>query len=106
VISRDTKTWIENGTAFFGLGYKSSWVQEVDPTALKDYTENKSINNNKIHPDGTLIKYPGKSTVYFIEGNRKRPIGSAEAFMRNGFNWNWVMTVPNSERYGDGSYIN
>lgn len=105
IISGDTKAWIENPAVFLGLGFKSEWVQDVPASTLMDYKEAKSISSSKYHPNGCLIKYAGSDTVYLLENGKKRPIASAETFVRNGFKWERVITIPKREFYTTGKYI-
>lgn len=105
IISGDTRAWIENPAVFLGLGFKSEWVQDVPASALMDYKEAKSVGSSKRHPNGCLIKYAGSDTVYLLEDGKKRPIASAEAFTRNGFKWERVITIPKREFYTTGKYI-
>ncbi len=105
LIYKDTKAWIENPAVFLGLGFKGEWIEDVDAYTLDDYEEIKSINSAKSHPNGVLIKYPGKATVWFIDGNRQRPIGSPEAFTRNGFKWDRIILITDSRRYMNGEYL-
>ena len=105
VINGNEKFWIETGEIFSGLGYKWNWVQTIDNIYLNEYKEGKSIKSTKSHPDGTLIKYPNSYVVYLIENRKKRPISSAESFIRNGYNWDRIITVSTREKYRTGKYL-
>lgn len=100
-----TKAWISSGDIFTKLGYRSSWVIEVDPSELAEYEEIDKITSSSKHPNGALIKYANSPAVYLIEDGKKRPFGSAEAFNRRCLRWDWIMTVPDKERYTTGDYI-
>ncbi|MDF1498494.1 MAG: fibronectin type III domain-containing protein [Patescibacteria group bacterium] len=105
VISGNEKFWIETADVFSKLGYKWEWIQTIDDVFLKEYKEGKSLKNYRTHPDGALIKYPNSNTVYLIENRKKRPISSAESFVRNGFSWDRIITISTRERYRNGLYL-
>ncbi len=105
VISGSEKLWIENADVFNKLGYRWDWIQKINSSILNEYKEGKSIKNSKSHHDGTLIKYPNSNAVYLIENRKKRPISSAESFIRNGYSWNKIITISTRERYRTGEYL-
>lgn len=56
-------------------------------------------------PDGTLIKYPDKSTVYLLENGKKRPIKSEAVYDRLGYKRWDIIIIPLEEWYPDGAMI-
>lgn len=100
-----TKAWISSGEVFGKLGYRPSWVKEVDLADLEGYEEVDKITSSSKHPDGALIKYANSPAVYLIEDGKKRPFGSAEAFNKRGLRWDWIMTISDKEKYTTGDYI-
>ncbi|MFA7169996.1 MAG: hypothetical protein WC178_04030 [Candidatus Paceibacterota bacterium] len=107
LIYENTKAWIESPAVFLGLGFKGEWVQNVPAYALQDYKEVKAINYSHTHPNGSLVKYDNSPTIYFIDGGRKRPIANPDAFVRNGFKWESVVTISaKKEFYSTGDYVN
>ena len=57
------------------------------------------------HPDGTLIKYAGSPTVYYLVNGYARPFATERAFRDNRFSFDSVVTVPSSYAYAKGSAI-
>ncbi len=57
------------------------------------------------HPDGTLIKYAGSPTVYYVVNGYARPFDSERAFRDNRFSFDSVITVPASFTYAKGGAI-
>lgn len=56
-------------------------------------------------PDGALIKYPDATSVYLLEGGKKRPIKSEDVYIRLGYQkWN-IVEIPLDEWYPDGEMI-
>ncbi len=105
VIIGNNKLWIQSADVFSKLGYKWSWVERVDDNLLNQYVEGKAISSAKVHPDGTLIKYPKSDMVYILEKNMKRPISSPEDFANRGFSWEKIITISNKEKYKTGEYM-
>ncbi|MCK5084486.1 MAG: hypothetical protein KAQ64_02430 [Candidatus Pacebacteria bacterium] len=105
VISGNEKLWIESADVFDKLGYKWDWIQAIDNVFLNEYKEGRSIKTTSSHSDGTLIKYPNSHAVYLIENRKKRPFSSAEAFIRNGYSWDRIITISRRENYRTGEYL-
>ncbi|MCK5490785.1 MAG: fibronectin type III domain-containing protein [Candidatus Pacebacteria bacterium] len=105
VISGNEKLWIKTAEIFSGFGYKWDWIMQVDDAILREYKEGKSITTTKKYLDGTLVKYSNSGAVYLIEAGKIRPFSSAEAFLREGYNWNKVITISTRIRYKIGSYL-
>lgn len=101
IISGTNRYWIQNEKIFNELGFKWSWVQKYSDNILMDYKKISNITNSKKHPDGVLIKYEGKATVYLMDGGKKRPIVSAKAFEKNGYSWNKIIVISktNASKY-------
>lgn len=57
------------------------------------------------HPDGSLIKYEGSPTVYYIVNGYARPFASESAFRDNRFSFESVVTVPSAFSYAKGGAI-
>ena len=105
VISGNEKLWIETADVFSKLGYKWDWIARVDDAVLREYKEGAGIKKANTHPDGTLVKYSNSNAVYLLEGKKKRPFSSAESFVRKGYSWDRIITIPKSEKYKDGEYL-
>lgn len=59
------------------------------------------------YPNGTLLKAPGSSAVWYIAGDEKRLIRSAAIF-ESQFNWNDIINLPSSrqlELYAQGADV-
>lgn len=59
------------------------------------------------YPESLLLKSPIDAKIYLLENSRKRWIKTAEAFTRNGYDWNNVSSVNPAElnSYPDGAVI-
>nr|HPL95806.1 hypothetical protein [bacterium] len=74
--------------------YGSLWYKLVD--VLDDsffasaYTYGSALTT--LYPSGSLVKEPGGSTIYYINGTEKRPVASEAAFLANNFQWDNVRT--------------
>lgn len=104
-VNKYTKAWISSAEVFQALGYRPSWVKEVAPEVLNEYEEISKITSKTKHPDGTLVRYAKSPTVYLVEDGKKRPIGSPEAFNKRGLKWDWIMIIPDKEKYTTGDYL-
>ncbi len=83
--------------------YGPNWAQritDIDESYFVNYQKGSAITTDK-HPDGSLIKYAGSSTVYYIQDGKKRAI-SSEGFTANNFRDEFVITCPDSITYPDG----
>ena len=105
VISGDKKRWIESADMFNKLGYKWDWIKQVHNAILGGYEDGKSIKTAKKHLDGTLVKYSNSYAVYLIDNGKIRPFSSAEAFVKNGYSWDRIITIPKREKYKMGEYL-
>ncbi len=105
VISGNEKLWIETAEIFNKLGYKWGWIVRVDDAILREYKEGASIKKTSTHPDGTLVKYPNSGAVYLLENKKKRPFSSEESFLKRGYGWDKIITIPASEKYKIGEYL-
>ncbi len=109
VLIDDTKYWITDETVFSKLGYRSDWIEDVDPRLLDAYQVGEEITRTDIHPAFTLIKYANSPKVYRLEkksGNAdelvKRWVTSEEAFKKLKFRGDRIIVIRQSEVYEDG----
>lgn len=87
--------------------YGDNWNKRIDdvPDAFwVNYTIGDPLAEGK-YPTGTLVKEEGSSTTYYIDGDTKRPIVSAEAFEANNFNWDFLVVASDLSGYSDGPSI-
>ena len=94
-----------SGEIFINLGYQWSQINWIPDSLLNQYRKGKTISSKAIHFQGSLIKYPNESSVYLINNGLKRPIYSGTTFMKYGFNWDDVITIPKEEIYLSGKTI-
>jgi len=57
------------------------------------------------YPDGTLFKYAGKKTIYYLTNGVQRPFASTAAFKANRFSADAVVTVSVSVKFVPGNPI-
>lgn len=98
VISANNKYFIPNEKVFNDLGLKWSWIDYVEDSKLAEYKNLGEISSKK-QPDGSLIKYDGKATVYVLENGKKRPILTESAFNRLGYDWTRVIRLAKNSKF-------
>ena len=97
---RAEKRWLKllipTGTVF--VSYPGNYWGNVARINSLDYAQ---------YPTATLIKVSGKSTIYNISGNTKRPYSSDAAFRGAGNNWADISPVSqiHADSYLDGPAI-
>ena len=108
VILDGVKQWISSEEVFDALGYKWSWVEDVDPRLLDRFASGGEITTTNKHPNYTLIKYKGDPRVYRLEPSISdssqqvaRYISSEEEFLRLGYRFDRVIELPGENPYGD-----
>jgi len=96
--------WVSSESIASAL-YGSSWanrVVDVSDAFFVNYKTGSAISSN-VHPDGTVVKYAGSSTLYYIENGAKRPFASDAAIAANSIDSANAITT--TITYGDGSSI-
>ena len=85
ITEKNFKRWIPTAEIF--LSYGNRWQDIL------------TIPQNQLNaiPDNILIKLPTSPKVYKLENNTKRWITTADAFNRNGFKWDEVAPVNQTE---------
>jgi len=58
------------------------------------------------HPDGTLLKYEGSPTVYYVINGVARPFASERAFKENRFSFSSVVETSGTLAYVKGNPVN
>lgn len=71
-------------STFKSLGYTDGDIVRVANSELPP-SSGSSISNASRHPDGSLVKFPGSSTVYYIEAGKKRPLTTSLHLSSNGW---------------------
>ncbi|MBI5466189.1 MAG: hypothetical protein HY974_02795 [Candidatus Kerfeldbacteria bacterium] len=85
--------------------YGSNWnkmIVDVPDAFFVNYKTGAAINSDA-HVDGTLVKYAGSSTVYVVDGGKKRPLASDAAVAANMFSATNAVTTDIT--YADGTSI-
>ncbi|MEK7545949.1 MAG: hypothetical protein AAB554_02625 [Patescibacteria group bacterium] len=59
-----------------------------------------------LYPDGTLLKYDGSPTVYYVINGVARPFASERAFRENRFSFDSVVTAKGRFAYVKGNPVN
>jgi len=83
------------GPELLGLYFKSRKVKRSTAAELANFTLGAPINL----ADGELVKTAGSSAIYVIDNGERLPVASADAFEKQGWKWENVVTV--SERVLD-----
>lgn len=103
------KYWITSEEVFNALGYEWSWVEDVHPDFLNNYTTGFEITFTDHHPSYTLIKYRNSAHVYRLEPDPRSPekqvkrlIPNEAVFKRLNFRFDRIVTVRSGETYPDG----
>lgn len=87
--------------------YGKDWNRRV-VTLFYSYWPNYRLGSpvtEPRHPDGTLIKYPGSPTVYYMMNGIARPFRDEVAFEANRFSFDGVVTVSDTFGYRRGNEI-
>lgn len=87
--------------------YGSNWAKMV--TDVSDafwfwYDRTNTTPLSSTHPTGSLVKYANSNNVYYIDGTTKRLI-SAAGMTANKFDNDFVLTIPDTITYTDGTQI-
>lgn len=96
-----TLHWIESEAIMASL-YGTDWatrIIDVPDAFFGDYKVGTSISA-PVHPDGTLIKYPGLADRYVVVSGQKRKIATQAAFEAN--KWQDIFVLETAVPYGDG----
>jgi len=96
---------IVSDVVFLALGYDWDDITWLSDAFLADYTTGSDVNDSSMHPDGQIVKYASDPAVYLIDGGLKRPFQSASAFEDNRFSWGNIITIPDTETYGNGAAV-
>jgi hypothetical protein len=83
---------------FLGLGYRFHQIQAVDDTAVAAMETTTDL----ARPSGTIFQYAGKTTIYMLEGGKKRAFPSL-AVVKAWVDPTYVITMLDSEIYPDGA---
>lgn len=85
--------------------YGADWGKKVVIVQVafeSNYTKGAGLTTTSKLPDGSVIKYAGSDSVYYISGGVKRLV-TADAFVANKLSDSFVITnVPTSMTYADG----
>ena len=100
LIENNKKRAFQSGEIFEMIGFKWEDVIEIP---INEVYEDGDIISGRLN--GTLIKYPNSSGIYFIEDNKKRAFQSGEIFEMLGFKWEDVIEILVGEIYEDGPII-
>jgi hypothetical protein len=98
------KRHITSAAALNNLGYSASDILQVGDGDLPA-TDGADIDASQ-HPDGTLVKQSGGSTIYLVEGGQKRLIGSPGIFTSQLFQSSKIKTATSADLgLADGSNV-
>ncbi|MFA5029342.1 MAG: hypothetical protein WC518_01165 [Patescibacteria group bacterium] len=102
---------VKNGdaaTTLFGSNWSTKLLKVVNSFRAGYYDNGNAVGeltaSSKL-PDGFLVKYSGSDdTVYYLRDGKKDPL-TDDAFVANKLKDNWVITVPSSITYDNGSSV-
>lgn len=99
------KRWIDSPATFEYWGYFWQDIIPITDSEVASYVNGPAVTSVSSRPNGQLITANGQ--VYFLEGGLKRYISSPLSFNSNGFRWDRVKTISQTElsSYADGSII-
>lgn len=88
--------WVQDGgkapildPLFLQTQFKGRKISPVNPAELEKYQTVEPVKFN----DGELVRMEKALGVYVVEGNRLRPIKSAEVFEAMGYKWENIITI-------------
>lgn len=100
---------IKSATVYQALYKDPKWklVKWIPDNMLSkfNYPIGDMVSDSTIHPNGTVVKYATSSTLYLIEGGKKRAFTSWSAYTANRYQNANVVTIPDTETYADGANI-
>lgn len=88
--------------------YGANWESKITPvveTLYNNYTIGAQITSSTDVPDGSLIKYSGSATIYYVDGGQKRAIDSMTTMNANRFQESAIITIPDSVTLTDGTAL-
>lgn len=97
--------WVESETVYLGLGYEWKQVAWISDAALDKYAEGSNITSISSRPNGSLVKYAASDKVYLIDAGKKRWIVNETAFNNYNYGWYNIITIPDTEIYGNGGNL-
>ncbi len=71
-------------------------VVDVPDAFFVNYTQTGASKPEGQYPAGTLVKKADSPDVFYFDGTNYRKITSESAFIANRFNWNNIVTAPDS----------
>jgi hypothetical protein len=88
---------------FLKTKFKNKKIIPVSPEELKTLTTVDPVRFG----DGELLRSPISPAVYVISQSKKKPVVSADAFLKLGYKWENVLIVPRKiiDLYADGDPI-
>ena len=101
-----TLHWIKTEEIAAAL-YGPAWNKNV-VTLFSSFYQNYVVSAPvaaAAHPDGTLFKYAGAPTVYYLKNGVSRPFLNEIAFKANRFSFRSVLTIPDAFQYVKGNWI-
>ncbi len=106
VLADGKKRWIRSPRTFHGLGYESEDVTTVSDGTLSVYSNGPDVHSSAIHPNGSLIRAAGATSIYLIDGGQKRKIPTP-AVLISGFNRKYILETTGAKvaSYPTGSSI-
>lgn len=98
--------YTQQESVFHEYSYSFSFIKNVrdNPTYLKMKEYYAKNHPEALFKEG-LFKYPKESTVYLYEAGHKRKIESASAFAGRGYQWENVITLPETIFFPNGQAI-
>jgi len=99
------KRWIDSPTTFEYWGYFWQDINTLSSSEIVSFTDGPAVTVSSSRPNGQLISANGR--VYFLEGGLRRYITSPLSFTSNGFRWDRVRQISQTEidSYTDGALI-
>jgi hypothetical protein len=97
--------WVNSEVAFVALNYTWGWIEDVMQTVINKYTDSGEIKDAATRPDGSFIKYKGKSEVYKIENGKKRHVKNEKTLNSLEYRKDRIVEIADTEIYETGDPI-
>lgn len=88
--------------------YGANWESRITPvveTLYNNYTIGNQITSSTDVPDGSLIKYSGSATIYYVDGGKKRAVDTMATMDANRFQDSAIITIPSTVTLSDGTAL-
>ena len=98
IVEHSALRHIVNWSTFVGLGYNLSMVHSISDSDMNQYyTIGDPFISTSYHATGSLVQTASVLGIYRLEDGQRRHVKNWDIFLKNGFNYNEVVTISDAE---------